>query len=228
LEGVILQNRPGGPPLPGVVVSAPGAKQSFTTTNSGRFLLEFPKKHPGDAVLLTCAREGMEVVNDMALEVRLGPKHAEAPVRLYMCKQGERSVHAAKYYRIEIRRVIDGNYQNEVERIKNVHQKDIDRKNAEIARLHQEREKVFALSDEWAKKFAAVRRDTASELYKEAYRLFQAGDIDRAIAVLDDAKLEEARRIAKSELEKSVETHMLKARLLIMKFRFGEAQKYFR
>ncbi|MCP4687291.1 MAG: hypothetical protein GY859_04525, partial [Desulfobacterales bacterium] len=57
LEGVILQDRPGGPPLPGVVVSASGAKMPFETTNSGRFRLEFPQKQPGDMVLLTCARE---------------------------------------------------------------------------------------------------------------------------------------------------------------------------
>ncbi len=65
LKGVILENRPGGPPLPGVVVSAPGAEAPRKTTNSGRFRLEFLQKQPGDMVLLTCAKEGMEVVNDM-------------------------------------------------------------------------------------------------------------------------------------------------------------------
>ncbi len=37
LNGVIQENRRGGSPLPGVVVSARGAKMPFETTNSGEF-----------------------------------------------------------------------------------------------------------------------------------------------------------------------------------------------
>ena len=227
LKGEVRENGPAGQPMSGVVVSAFGAT-SFSTTNTGKFVLVFSKRHPGDLVTLSLAKDGMEVVNDLDLEMPLRSEPDENPAMLFMCEKGNRNVHAAHYYRVEIERKIENSFSEELLVIKDKYRQDIEKKNAEIAKLPQEKEKAISFAEEMAEKFAEVRTDQASELFKKAYRHFQEGEIDKAIEVLDDAKMEEARRKAKEALEKSVEAYMLKARLIVMKLRFDEAETYYR
>jgi len=228
LRGAVRKNRPGGPPLAGVEISSLKTNP-FETTNSGQFVLEFPYKPEQEKqTTLACAKNGMEVVNDMDLDVILNAKTVEMQRPILMCKEGDRDIHAAYYYRIEIEAAIESNYQGELKEIKEKYAEDLARKNRAIAKLQDERDKAMSLSEDYAQKFTDVRRETASELYKEAYRLFQAGDIKGALAVLDDARMEEARRRAREEMEKSIETYMLKARLLVMDFQFEKAEKFYR
>ncbi|NJL59687.1 MAG: tetratricopeptide repeat protein, partial [Desulfobacteraceae bacterium] len=84
--------------------------------------------------------------------------------------------------------------------------------------------------------------DDASELYKEAFALFQKGEFDKAIQVLEDEKLDKLfkaaqdekrkaqERLAKSEeaVQKSIDNYILKARMCKSRFQFDEAEKNYR
>ena len=64
-------------------------------------------------------------------------------------------------------------------------------------------------------------------LYKEAFSLFMSGELDNALAILDDAKLDARAQDVKKEQRQVAETFLLKAQLLQLKFAFEEATKNF-
>jgi tetratricopeptide (TPR) repeat protein len=62
-------------------------------------------------------------------------------------------------------------------------------------------------------------------LYQEAERLFLAGKIEAAIALLDDDKLRQAAEQAQKALNDAIQGWRLKANLFQLKFRFEHAEK---
>jgi tetratricopeptide (TPR) repeat protein len=65
------------------------------------------------------------------------------------------------------------------------------------------------------------------ELYQEAFTLFMSGNVDDALTVLDDAKLDAKKQALEHEREKLAETYLLKADRFQLKFAFQEAGKCF-
>lgn len=65
----------------------------------------------------------------------------------------------------------------------------------------------------------------SNNLYNKAYQCFIDGDIDQAISVLDDAKMEAEEKEMLEGLKQRAETRILKARLLTIKNDFDEAGK---
>ncbi|MDR0829302.1 MAG: tetratricopeptide repeat protein, partial [Prevotellaceae bacterium] len=64
------------------------------------------------------------------------------------------------------------------------------------------------------------KAENPSKLYEIAYKYFIEGDIDKALETLNDAKLNE-------QAEKLADEYILKARLLIIKNDYANAEKYF-
>ena len=67
LRGIVIANELGGPPVPNVEVSASGTNPAKTAAN-GTFLLEFPKKQPGDSMTLKLLSKGQNKTVTVKLE----------------------------------------------------------------------------------------------------------------------------------------------------------------
>jgi len=56
-----------------------------------------------------------------------------------------------------------------------------------------------------------------TDLYQEAFEYFVNGNLDAALLILDEAKMEEEERVALESIKQKAETRMLKARILRVK-----------
>ena len=63
----------------------------------------------------------------------------------------------------------------------------------------------------------------ATSLYKNAFEFFTHGDIDKALEILDEAKLEEEENRAIETIKQKAETRILKAQILRVNHQFEEA-----
>lgn len=236
LKGRITLQNSGGKPVATAQVSAFGSN-SVISTNSGLFELAFSHKAPGDVVFLTVQKQGFEVVNKKDLERVILRKSPDELLEIFMCPEGKWQENAQLYYGIAAKSI------NEVfeERLKKIEAEVMAGKDREIQRLREERDAALAQAKNMADEFAQVNLDEASDLYKEAFTCFQKGDIDKALELLNDARLEQGLKntiAEESKAKKRVEeagkarkqwatNYILKAQLSIIKLRFDEAERYF-
>lgn len=155
-------------------------------------LVGIPEKEP---VFLKVSKEGWQVVNPDALQATAGQT---ATLRLYMATN--------KYITDAKRRYYNTGY---TEAEKNLNQK-IAAKEKEIEAMRQQSgyseqqlqtlqeaygqlqsqyEKFDAMARELSDKYARVNLDDAGQLYQDAFRLFQAGDLDAAMQLWQNANL---------------------------------------
>ncbi len=155
-------------------------------------IVGIPEKDP---IFLKVYKEGWQVVNADALQATAGQA---APLRLFMATN--------KYITDAKRRYYNTGY---TEAEKNLNQK-IAAKEKEIEALRQQAgfseqqlrtlqeaygqlqgqyEKFDALARELSDKYARVNLDDAGQLYQDAFRLFQAGDLDAAMQLWENANL---------------------------------------
>jgi hypothetical protein len=105
LKGKILENQLGGAPIPSVSIAAEGANPQVTD-NFGRFIFEFPLKHPGEKVQLTVSKLGYVVVNDFQLELILPSDADENLVTILLSKEAEREEWAARFIRVQLPKAV--------------------------------------------------------------------------------------------------------------------------
>jgi tetratricopeptide (TPR) repeat protein len=233
LRGIITYQN-SGKPVGGVNVSAFGATDT-STDSSGRFELKFANKKPGDMVDIIADKKGLEVVYKKGLRtaIRTNP---DEPVRIVMRPEGEGERLKKQYAEIASKA------------IQETYEKLLAKKDKTIAELTRQRDAALAQVPKLSATFADVDLARASELYKKAFAFYKHGKIDKAIAVLDDAKIDKAAREAREEeriareaeikarerklkareaIRKSADNFMLKAQLLVIQLQFKEAEKYF-
>ena len=162
-------------------------------------------------------------MNDVELELNL-PENQNWKLKILMCKNGTRAVVAAEYYRTKVVQAVENTFAEEMVIIKKHYKDQLRQKDQAIARLRDEKKTALASAEEFAVKLAEPRLNQMSELNKEAYKLFLKGEIDLAIATLDDAKIEES---VKKVNEEAAQSYLLKARLYTVKFRFKMAENYY-
>jgi hypothetical protein len=232
LRGIILLNDIiKGTPAPNVqiIVLAGGSNQTVSDTN-GRFTLSFPGKQPGEMVELRVTKPGYVVVNDVQLRLPL-PRDPDAePLKLLLCKEGNREEVARRFYRLKSMEAIDKAYRKQLEDLRAQHQAST----VAIAKLRKERDQAVAAAEKAAEDYARLKPDQTSDLYREAMSLFLRGNVAEALKVLDEEKLHRslgAARLGKTKAEKAmaeaVHGYLLRARLLTTQFRFDEAGKVY-
>lgn len=103
-------------------------------------------------------------------------------------------------------------------------------KNTEVIQLSGEIQELQKKNEELEKQISQFLeglegKDLSqnSDLYQIAFELFTHGEIDEAILVLDDAKMEEDEKRAQEEMKQRAETRLLKAGMLKIKNRHEEA-----
>ena len=226
LKGIVLSNELGGPPIAGVEISADGANPTQTKSN-GAFLLDFPRKKPGDPVRVIAQKPGLMVVNDIQLDLALPGEADTKPLIILMSQEGSREEMARRFYRLKSFETVDETYQTklkELERLQNATA-------SEVAHLRQERDEAQQAAERLASELAKQDPRLAPELFRQAMRLFLDGKVDQALKVLDEARLQQLVRAAQNRraeadraIEECAKSYVLRGNLLATRFQFKEAE----
>ena len=241
LKGVVLYQNSGGKPAAGVQISAFDANPKYTN-NSGMFELSFGTKNPGDRVEIIVGGTdekgtNIEVVNTRQLEiVRIPADPDETPLEIIVSPAGERDQSALRFYGILVEATTNEFQQRLNNLEQQLRQKNLDAATtasliAQMDELKKERDAALEKVEEQAQFIASINKDRASEMVKEAIRkIEEEKDIESALQVLDNAKLEEAYQLAmqkklkaETEIRQVIEGYELKISLLLPKFRYNEA-----
>lgn len=207
-------------------------KANPTLTNSeGQFRLVFIDASPGEEVKLDIQKGGLEVVNKEALRTILR-KDPSSLLKVYMCDP-EKLASSILILQGTAEKYITEKY------IRKIAQLEKEKKQAASAVLKLQNEKDLALRQfkEIAQKLATVNLDDASGTYRQAQNLFESGNLDGALQLIQQADLEgqlsaarEQRDRGQQLIEQSQEhiaeianTYMLKARMNIANLAFDSA-----
>jgi tetratricopeptide (TPR) repeat protein len=226
LRGRITLNTKRGEGIANVQVQVPGHNPVFTV-DSGYFEKELPGIKPGNNVKLSVHLTGKEVVNGHNLEVTF----KDAPstdVHIVMCKIRERTRWACLYYEIELEEHINKSYKKSLAGITRKYEKDAQKLYEEKEKLRQNYKTALNQSKKLAEQIAVIDLEKVSVLYGEAITLVKREELDKAVKVLDDKKIESEARKAREKLQDSANAFILKARIFTSKLKFDEAETYFR
>src|SRR5262245_46501871 len=116
LRGLVLANQLGGAPVANVPIVADGANPT-QSDSTGRFLLVFPKRQPGDTVRVIVAHFGWVVVNDVQLQRELPRDPEQRPMEIIICKEGEREQWAMSFYRLKGREASEETYRRKLQEL---------------------------------------------------------------------------------------------------------------
>lgn len=246
LPGMITYQNSGNNPVPGALVKV-GTTNRTETATDGTFSLAIPGKQAGYEVLLNIEKKGYEVVNKKELFTTLRADAVQR-LKLYLCPTGEWERNALAYYQIN-EGPITKKYMDQVVRIRREMTSQEQLMVDSLAVLAVQYKIVLAQADELAEKFALANLDDVSDLYEEAFHLFVAGKIDKALASLNEQKLsalltrieqekaqgkeliaigEQKLLVAEQAIRQGIQNYVLKARLCVVAFRFDEADVNFR
>lgn len=245
LRGFVKLLNSGSQPLAGVQISSFGSSPTASKSD-GSFELVFANKQPGDKVALLISKNGYDLVNSKEVEDVIIRKNADDLITIVMCPQGQRNQIALNYYNIIIQNAnaaLEKKLAAIDARLGDLESDDQARNQLleEKERLRQERDQAVAQAEDLARRLADIDLDQASELSREALETLQSGDLDAALAVLDEEKLdrqlatldakekqkEEELANIRSAREKAIGNFLLKARLLAASFQFEEAERSF-
>src|SRR6516162_8702984 len=222
IKGSVILNGEGGPGVANVQINdSAHTGGPWASDSDGGFTLDYPKRAPGDKVRLGVIKEGYVVVNWVQLDLAL-PKDPDAnPLLIIVCKEADREEMARRFYQLKSVEAIEATYQQQLKALEDENKSDA----TTIARLQEERDQAKAGAEKTAAELARNQPGQGSEMYQEAQRLFLAGKIEAAIALLDDDKLRQAAEQAEKALTDAIQGWRLKANLFKLKFRFEEAEK---
>jgi len=239
LNGVVLYQNSSGVPATGVAINSFGTSQVYTN-DAGMFKLYFPNKKAGDEVKLIIGKEdkegkAIEVVNIRQLEIVKIPSDPNDVLTIIVCPFGKRDEAALRFYDIFVDNINKGS-ETELKRLNDLlAQQNLTAEThatliQQIKDLQQQKEEALAKAQEQAEFIASINKDQASDLVRQAIESIENGeDFEKALVILEDAKLEEAYQlalnqkiIADNKIKKVVEGYELKISLLIPQFRYNE------
>jgi len=191
-------------------VTGPFTKADDTDIQ-GQFVLEFVGMAPGTSVQVQVEKAGLEVVNTYDLQRVI--INRKLPLGVYVTTKGQLGLAQTELYEISKKAL----FAQKDALITKLRAGETESKTAiadlearfgqEIANRFEAEDllnaKIEALEErlpEFAQQLAAKNLDFASALYIEAYEHYKKGDIEKAIAVLDDAKLDRSYRQATNNI----------------------------
>lgn len=203
IRGVVYEQNSQKKPLSNVQITATNANPTDSDI-SGLFLLKFTQKLPGNTVAITALRSGYEVINDLDIKSQIIPNNDQEKIRVIMCKTETLANNRIKYYNIS-ETEYSKNYRLKIDKLnqqyaqKQLQTQEYDKK---MAALEEEYDNALANLDLLADKFARINLDDASEEYKQAVKLFEDGQVDKAISILEKANLPSKLSSVKDELKR--------------------------
>ena len=218
LHGIVSLDRERGAPVAKVAVSAPGANATISDDN-GAFVMIFPEGRPGQDVRLGVRRAGWSVVNDILLDHRLPGAPAVRPFEIIVCKETERDLRVAEFYRLKGNQAVEQTYKIKLAELEGRQAATAQERN----RLLRERDQARQQVDEWAPQIARLKTGEIGGSYREALRLFLDGKTDAALQILSEERLEQEALKAQEQLNQAVQGWLLKGQLLITRLDFAGA-----
>ena len=166
-----------------------------TSDVNGKFKLVFVGVPEKTKVDLIVKKEGWELVNIAALSAVTGQRDS---VRLSMARPEKIAEYRRQIYKVgktEAEKNLAAQLQEKRRQIE-VLQRDAENNKTAIAQLQREygelqafASKVEDMAQDLARRYAPVNLDDAAPLYRESFRLFQSGELDKALQVLREADL---------------------------------------
>jgi len=136
-------------------------------------------------------------------------------------------------YTKEKDREIDSLYKNisELRQLDTFKSKEIQEKQTQLEQLEAEKETIENQVKELIEKAEKTDFSEMSGLYQQAYQAFFKGNIDVALEILNEAKLQEQEQDLqerhKQEDKQLAQNRILRAELLVLKAKFDQAEKNF-
>ncbi len=232
-------------------IRAPFAK-AITTDKDGQFALGFAGVGSGTPVRLTVSKPGLEVVNTKETEqVILGRAQG---LQVVMADPDKLAAAQVKYYNIateSITRTFEKKLavansdkvklEDRLHRLSAETGHELATLGDAIVAVTRERDEALQHAQDLARRFAEVDLDDASDRYRRAFELFQRGQVDSVMSVLNDADLENDYRTASDEksharqfadsiarradasIRRSVDSYQLKADVANASLQYGVA-----
>ena len=189
IKGTVILDGEGGPGAVNVqITDSAHTGGPWASDSDGGFTLDYPNRAPGERVRVGVIKEGYVVVNWVQLDLAL-PKDPNAyPLQIIICKEADREEMARRFYQLKGDEAAEKTYQQKLKALEDENKSDA----VTIARLQEERDQAKAPAEKAAAELARNQPGQGSAMYQEAQRLFLAGKIEAAIALLDDEKLRQA------------------------------------
>ncbi|MBK8427552.1 MAG: hypothetical protein IPL27_16980, partial [Lewinellaceae bacterium] len=166
-----------------------------TTDANGSFKLVFVGVPEKTTAQLIVKKEGLQVVNMDGLSAITGQRDS---VRLSMAKPEKIAEYRRQIYKVgktEAEKNLAAQLKKKGEQITTL-QKDAAKNKTAIENLQQEyaelqafASKIEEQAQDLARRYAPVNLDDAAPLYRESFRLFQQGELEKALQVLRGANL---------------------------------------
>ncbi|HRH68520.1 MAG TPA: hypothetical protein PLB89_03340 [Flavobacteriales bacterium] len=196
----------------GASIRASFAKAT-TTDKQGQFALEFNGVKFGTPVRLSVSHASLTVVNvremDQVIVGRKDPlvvvmadpdKLAEAQMKFYNI--ATTSIGKSFKVRMDSLRSEQRSLKERLAALEAEFGAKVADMNEAIELLTKQRDQALSRAQELANEFATVDLDGASELYIQAYKLFERGEIDSVLIVLNEERLQEEYQKAAREKAK--------------------------
>lgn len=185
---VTLQNS-GKQPLAGVQVRAMGAVPASSDVE-GNFNLHFNKARPGQLLLLDeVYKEGYELVNEQAL--KQWTVSAARPLPIVMCPKGQLAAAQEKYYEIGKQHNMERYAQacRQLEEQLKQNRISTEAYNAELDKLSATYLRTMEQLEAYAYAMACYNRDDLNQTSVNALALVEAGQVDEALELYEQAQL---------------------------------------
>lgn len=226
-----------GEPVDGVSITPTEGANPTQSNDVGQFQLAFSGKSPGDIVKLILTKDQYRVIgpDPVIIEVALR-REAGDVVRIVMVKKEEYARREDKYVRAIEKQLAQKDEEILFYRSQLTENKltDTERRGLtqKIGALIEEVEQLEKSKAALAQKLAQVDLDQASSFAKEALEEFEKGDLEKALALMEDEALDnywnnvltQEERLKRAR-EQGVENYMIKARLLSADGQFEGAYK---
>jgi tetratricopeptide (TPR) repeat protein len=210
-EGIARELNSNKKPLSGVFIKFENSG-SANTDNSGNFRLAFQDKSAGDIVFLEdIKKSGYEIVNRKDFEIVRITNSKKLATDIILAKAGVVDAAKMKYYGVSDKALLRG-LEEEKERLKaNLKSAKLKQNDylEQLEILQKQYENQKKNLDDLAEKFARINFDDVGPIYQEALELFQSGQINEAITLLEGSNpsqrtadiIKEQKRIAGAQDE---------------------------
>ncbi len=228
-----------GVPVDGVSITPTEGANPTKSNDTGQFQLDFAGKLPGDIVKMILTKDQYRVagLDPMIVEVALRQEAGDL-VRIVMVRKGEYNQREDKYVKAIEKQLEEKDKEIQFYRSQLTENKLTDEERRgltqQIGELTQALERLDKNKEELAKRLVQVDLDQASFFAREALEEFETGSLEKALALMDDEKLDdfwvnilEQEETVKRAKEQGIENYMIKARLLSADGKVKEAYKNF-
>ena len=190
LSGKVVAQGESNTPLANVQITAQGANNEVSKTN-GSFALQYAQKKAGDDAALWAEKKDYLIINEAELRSQLIPNDPKEEVWIVMCEQQTFAQNKARHYKLSEEMSVKS-YQNILQSLEQQYAQKLltlEQLEDKKAQAEDDFQRAMKNLDETAERYARVHLGRADEALKAAMRHFEQGNLDQAIAAIDDNKL---------------------------------------